>query len=406
MSAMTGSGWLIAPIGVEVLPGPSLLAGIARGPGLTAHRSVRGPLPRVGIDELIDLAARTGLRGRGGAGFPLENKLRAVRRAHRPPVVVNVCEGEPLSAKDAALAVVAPHLVLDGAVLAARALGSRTVHLAVPGERPVVGASLAGAVGERHPREDGVRFALHTARPGFVSGQARAVLELIEGRENLPVTGLRPATLTGLRGRPTLLNNAETFAQLAAVALPSWQEGAPAHRALTTLLTVDDGGERRVREVPLGTPWHEVLGPQARRGHVLVGGFHGRWASAGALDCLTISQEDMERCGLTLGAGVVFVPPGCPVDATSRIVSFLAGQTAGRCGPCMNGLPALASLVSDLADGCADRNEVARISRVVTGRGACAHPDGTAAMVESALHALDGELARHARGQCAWSGSS
>lgn len=391
-------------LGVDVSRGQALLAGIMSGPGLTSHRALRGPLPHIGARDLVERIERAGLRGRGGAGFPFADKLRAARQGRRPPVVVNACEGEPLSAKDSVLAVVAPHLVLDGAVLAARALGSRTVHVAVSGDRPIVGESLAGAIGQRDRHEDRVRFELHVARPGFVSGQAGAVLELIEGRPNLPVTRPGPATLKGIRGRPTLLSNAETFAHVAAVVLSPVTEDAATHLGQTTLLTVSDQQGRRVVEVPMGTPWREVLDPRMLHGAVLVGGFHGRWAPAGALGAMTVSHEDMERRGLALGAGVAFAPAGCPLDATARIVSYLAGQTAGRCGPCLNGLPALADLVSALADGHGNRVEVERISRLVTGRGACAHPDGTAAMVSSALLAFGDEVTRHALGECAWTG--
>ncbi|MDX6375341.1 MAG: hypothetical protein QOD98_4329 [Nocardioidaceae bacterium] len=395
---------VVAPLGVEVLPGSSLLAGIRSGPGLASHRALRGPLPHVSTSHLVGTVEQAALGGRGGAGFPFAEKLRAVQRARRPPVVVNACEGEPLSAKDSVLAVLAPHLVLDGAVLAARVLGSRTVHVVVPGDRPIVQESIGRAVRERDAREDGVKFDVHLARPGFVSGQARAVLELIEGRENLPVTGLRPATLEGLRGRPTLLSNAETFAHVAALMLRPASADIPASAGQTTLLTVDDEERRRVLEVQLGTPWRDVLDPVALRGPVLVGGFHGRWAPQGALETMTVSHVDMQRRGLTLGAGVTFVPRGCPVVATARIAAYLAGETAGRCGPCLNGLPALAGLVSDLADGRGDRSEVVRIARLVTGRGSCAHPDGTAAMVASAVLALDDEFGRHALGDCSWDG--
>jgi NADH:ubiquinone oxidoreductase subunit F (NADH-binding) len=167
-------------------------------------------------------------------------------------------------------------------------------------------------------------------------------------------------------------------------------------------LTLTDQERRRVVEVRIGTPWRDVLDPWLLRRPVLVGGFHGRWAPAGLLEKLTVSRVAMERRGLTLGAGIVFAPPGCPLDVTARIVGYLAGQTAGRCGPCLNGLPALAELVSDLADGHGDRAGVERISRLVTGRGACAHPDGTAAMVASALLALGEEVTRHALGECSW----
>lgn len=392
----------VRALGVEVEAGVGLLAGIAAGPSLAEHRVLRGAVPDATLDDLVARSERAGLRGRGGAGFPFAAKLSALRGARRPEIVVNVCEGEPLSAKDAVLAVLAPHLLLDGATLVARALGARTVRVVAPGERAIVAEFLGRAVAEREPREDRVRFELHTADPGFVSGQARAVLELIAGRENLPVTGRGPATREGLNGRPTLLSNAETWAQLAGMVLAPLTEHAARRPGRTTLLTVNTPARRRVLEVGLGTPWRSVLDPESLAGAVLVGGFHGRWAAPGQLAGLTVSPDDLASHGLVLGAGVVFVPRGCPVATTVRIVSRLARESAGRCGPCLNGLPELARLIGALANGHGDHGEVDRIARLVTGRGACAHPDATAAMAVSAMSALSSEFAAHAQSGCSW----
>nr|WP_281369022.1 NADH-ubiquinone oxidoreductase-F iron-sulfur binding region domain-containing protein [Nocardioides ungokensis] len=106
--------------------------------------------------------------------------------------------------------------------------------------------------------------------------------------------------------------------------------------------------------------------------------------------------------GTPLGAGVLLVPDAdtCPVELTSRIVTFLAGQSAGRCGPCLNGLPALAAAVRDLATGWGGAARAGELAALVRGRGACAHPDGTARLVRSLLATLSHEVAEHAAGGC------
>ncbi len=401
MTVGTATRWGPSGLDVDVCPGPSLLAGIDAGPSLTAHRSMRGDVPRLTLPELLPAAIH--LDGRGGAGFPLSRKLEGLARARRPPVVVNLAEGEPVSAKDAVLAALAPHLVLDGAVAAAYALGSREVHLVVPGERDVVALALQTALSERdHGRW---RFRLHRARPGFVSGQSRAVLELIEGRENRPVTSWESATVSGLGGRPTLLSNAETFAQLAARLLrPLGPSGIP-NEPGTTLLTLAIGDARPlVREVELGTPWAEVLQPDALRAPVLVGGYHGCWVPPNGLADLPVSRRALADRGLSLGAGVVMVAAGCPVRVTAHIAAHLALESAGRCGPCVRGLPTLAHLVGDLAAGRGEVAEVRRIAALVDGRGACAHPDGTARLVRSMLEAYGTEVEEHAHGRCRYLG--
>jgi len=395
--------------GLLVETGPALLATVDDGPGLVAHRRRLGPRRTASAAEVLAAAEAVGLRGRGGAAFPFAIKLRTVLEgSRRPVVVVNLSEGEPLSAKDHALALVAPHLVLDGALGVAHAIGAAQVHLALPGERPGVRRSMFAALAERH---DAGKVRCHIASPRFVAGQERAVIELIAGRENLPVTTWRPAATSGVRGRPTLLSNAETWAQLGLLL----QGGVEAYRQLgtdsepgTTLLTVTASGQPRlVREtaygVPFGTAVPELVAP-GRAGLVLLGGFHGTWVSRKRLARTALSVDRLRQIGAALGAGVVHLPPAgqCPVRRSAEIVALLAGESAGRCGPCRFGLPALGAAIGRLAAGTADATEVARLAALVTGRGACAHPDGTVRLVRSLLGEAEEEVRDHALGRCSY----
>jgi NADH:ubiquinone oxidoreductase subunit F (NADH-binding) len=381
-------------------------------PDLATHRALRGPLPRLGRQDLLDLADGSALRGRGGAGFPFATKLDATlaSRSRRRHVVVNLSEGEPASAKDLALALHQPHLVLDGAVLVAVALGTREIHVVVPGEHPAARTAITRAVAERarDDRRSGwrLRWRLHAAEPGFVSGESTAVVELVEGRVNLPVTRWQPTAVSGVGGRPTLLSNGETFAQLAALALDHAAgravPGTPAEPG-TRLLSIGDGARTtRVLEVAHGTPWRHVLSPAELAGPVLLGGYHGTWAAPGVLAGMSVSHASSGAAGLGLGAGVV-LPLGagaCPLRTTADVARYLACQSAGRCGPCVHGLPALATaLDAFLAGGPVE--PVERLLELVEGRGACAHPDGTARLVRSALVAFPDEVSAHALGGCA-----
>jgi NADH:ubiquinone oxidoreductase subunit F (NADH-binding) len=395
---------------LEVEPGPSLLAGALDGPGLEAHVVRHGRLPRLTAAHLAATLEANGLRGRGGAAFPFARKLRAATRHRgRRVVVVNLSEGEPASHKDAALARVAPHLVLDGAVVVAHALHAREVHLVLPGDRPGVVAAVHEALRERADagglRDDRVRWRLHEAGDHFVAGQSAAVLELMAGNPNLPVSTWRPTAERGHRGRPTLLSNAETFAHVAATVLGA--PGTGAEDCGTTLLTLDgDAGAARVREVRLGLSWRHVLSPAELASPVLLGGYHGTWAAPRALERQRVSRADLDDAGLTLGAGVVLpLRSGCPVTRTARLVTYLAGQSAGRCGPCVHGLPALAEAVTSLAAPTSSRSsraEASRLAALVDRRGACAHPDGTARLVRSLLAAYGDEVAAHAEGGCTY----
>lgn len=387
---------------LRIAEGPRLLAGIGDGPSLTAHRS-HWPAPRtVSVEQLANLADRMQLRGRGGAGFPFATKLRTAAK-RGAVVVVNVSEGEPASFKDAALALVRPHLILDGAELAARALGAGVVHVVLPGEHAEVRRALLAAIEERH---GGPRFRTHTADERFVAGQARAVLELLAGRPNLPVTAWQPEAVAGHRGKPTLLSNAETYAQLAA----AHALGADGFAAIgmptepgTTLLTFNgESAGPVVREVAFGTPWSVIVAAEVLDAPVLVGGFHGTWLPAGALRGSVVSRAELLRLGANIGAGIVLplAMGACPVDETARIVGYLAGQSAGRCGPCVNGLPALAAAMDEVADGSGGRDRVAQLVGLLPGRGACAHPDGTVRLVASLVRSFEAEIDNHAAGAC------
>jgi NADH:ubiquinone oxidoreductase subunit F (NADH-binding) len=390
-----------------VAPGPRLLAHLGSGPGLAAHTALHGPRPAPLLDDLLGALRPVDVRGRGGAGFPLARKVEtAAASSGRPTVVVNLSEGEPASAKDAALALAAPHTVLDGAAAVAHALRSREVHLVLPREAPDVVAAVRLALHERRGegRDGRLRWTEHLAAPRFVAGQAWAVLELLAGRENLPVTAWQPESRRGYKARPTLLSNAETFAQVAAVlrlGVASYASVGTVEEPGTCLLTVDgDSREPRVVEVAHGTPWSEVLGPRVQD-PVLLGGYHGTWVGPGALAGLTVSRGGLAQHGLALGAGVVLPETGCPVEVTASVTAYLASESAGRCGPCVNGLPALAATMARVAAGDAAAVDRAReLAGLVTRRGACAHPDGTARLVRSLLDAYDEEVAAHASGGC------
>ena len=382
------------------LAGPLLLAG--DGADLDAHRSRWGRPEHLSAQDLVRRCRSLDLRGRGGAAFPVAEKLAAVERGRgRPVVVVNVSEGEPASHKDATLATVSPHLVLDGALTVARALGAREVHLVSP---PHGLPALETAARQRPER---TRVTVHRAAERFVAGQSSAVLELLAGRPGLPVTSRQPAATSGHRGRPTLLSNAETFAVLGVLATAGpeavLRHGTPQEPG-TSLLTIDGDGPaatRQVLEVSHGTRWADVL-PEERLDHpVLLGGYHGTWAPAGALHGLTVSRRGVASAGLSLGAGVVLPTDGrCAVRRTAEVLDYLAGQSARRCGPCLHGLPALASAFRAVVDGHPRLQEVRRLAGLVEGRGACAHPDGTARLVRSLLAACPDLVEAHLEGTC------
>jgi NADH:ubiquinone oxidoreductase subunit F (NADH-binding)/ferredoxin len=382
---------------------------------LASHQEIFGLLPRVTAADLVSMAERVDLRGRGGAAFPFARKLQAVMRSaaagrSSSVVLVNGCEGEPGSVKDTTLLLRSPYLVLGGAMLAARALRAREIVVSVAGNGGPVARSVAAAI-KAEPQLR--RFGRVVEVPDrFVSGEGGALVNAVNGNAAVPPGRKRLASDSGVAGRPTLLSNAETFAQLAVLALLGPERYAAAGTADepgTLLLTVGGNAVRpAVVEVPAGTPLGTVLDMcQARPGGgVLVGGYHGKWLPVQTAYGVPVSRAGLEAAGGALGAGVV-LPLGegtCPLGEVARIARYLAAESSGQCGPCKLGLPGLARALSMLADGSGGMEALEgarRTAAAVRGRGACHHPDGTARFVLSALDVFADDLAAHVfRGGC------
>jgi NADH:ubiquinone oxidoreductase subunit F (NADH-binding) len=298
--------------------------------------------------------------------------------------------------------------VLDGAQIVARALRAVAVHVVVPGERPPVERAVGLALAERTDRTD-VPMTLHTAERRFVAGESSAVLELIAGRPNVPITTSQPTAASGVDRRPTVLSNAETYAQLAMLvhldADGYCALGTPAEPG-TRLLTIDGDGPRpTVVEVAHGTRLEPLLAAadtDAAAG-LLIGGYHGTWIGADRISALSVTTQSITAAGAAIGAGVLLPlrDGSCPVRRTAAVVAYLAGESANRCGPCRFGLPSLANAVRDLALGVVDRlSRIHQLMDAVEGRGACHHPDGTTRSVRSLLAVFPEEVGAHVAGAC------
>ncbi|MEV0265231.1 NADH-ubiquinone oxidoreductase-F iron-sulfur binding region domain-containing protein [Streptomyces sp. NPDC050617] len=396
---------------------PRLTAGFGEAERLErrAHLVVHGSMPSLTEDQVTEVADTIGLRGRGGAGFPFARKMRAVgeaarRRGVRPAVVVNGCEGEPACRKDAVLLRRAPHLVLDGALLAAGALGARTLVVGVTREatEESVRAALAEqGLADRRGRTLRARVVRLPER--LVSGEASALLRGADGGPPLPPGRRVHASEEGLGGVPTLLSNTETFAQLALAARLGTARYATTGTLAepgTLLLTVAGAvGRPLVVEAPSGVPLPYVLescGAEPAPPGVLIGGYHGAWLDQATAYGAALSYEGLRAQGGTLGAGAVLPLPAatCPLGETVRAALWLAAESAGQCGPCRLGLPALAGALADVVGG-GGRDALEAVRRAapsVRGRGACGHPDGAARFVLSALTAFTDDLAAHVLG--------
>jgi NADH:ubiquinone oxidoreductase subunit F (NADH-binding) len=403
---------------------PRLLANVMTPHPLNLDEHLReyGPVPLPGRGSrhdragFIDLVERAGLTGRGGAGFPTATKLRAVASGGGDAAVVaNGAEGEPASFKDRLLLTRLPHLVLDGIALAAAAVRARDAYLCVHHGQQDVLAALQTAVRDRKSaRADPVKIRVTQIPARYVSSEQSAIVHYLNGGPATPTFSPPRTHESGVHGRPTLVNNVETLANLALIARygDRWFRGVGLPSAPgSTLLSV--GGavcKPGIYEIALGTTIGQVLtlaGLAEPLQAVLTGGYFGSWLRADVAWQVPMTHADLRAAGGALGAGVLIALPAssCGLAETARVLGYLAGETAGQCGPCVMGLPALAGAVEDLAyRGGRDRqrDRVTRFQRLVDGRGACRHPDGASQFAASALAAFSADACLHEEhGPCA-----
>lgn len=378
-------------------------AGMPRG----SRRSDTGATESV----LADLT-RSGLRGRGGGGFPLATKLDAVRRARGAPVVVvNGTEGEPMSVKDRMLLESLPHLVLDGAFHLARALGTADVVVAVDASFRDAGESVRRALTERP--DVGRRMTqprIVSVPSGYVTGQEAAVVNFVNNGIPRPLTQPPRVSARGVHRRPTLMSNAETLAHVALIARhgPDWfRQLGSADEPGSALVTLS-GGVRApgVYEIEYGSQLGSLVdaagGVTEPARAFLFGGYGGSWIDGAAATTLRLSSKSLRSLRASLGAGMIVVLPqsACPVAEVTRVAAWMSDQGAAQCGPCINGLGSIADALADVCEGRAGRDafgDIRRWSELVVGRGACAHPDGAARFVTTALSVFAAEFDDHAR---------
>ncbi len=415
--------------------GLDIAAGLGCGPaGWPATRLLAGPKAQSGAESLLahsrrlgrihlpgscegalEIAAASGLTGRGGGEFPFAEKLRAALSGHQPPlVVVNGSEGEPASRKDRTLLELRPHTVLDGACWTAAAIRAPEVVIYLEPTRSRAWQSVSGAIWERGSA--GIHdpaFRLVAAPDYFVAGETSAVVAVLEGIGPMPSRRAVPVARCGAGGRPTVVSNTETFAHVGLIGRfgPDWfrQAGSPRSPG-STLVTL--GGSvaipglvvEVIEPVAIGALLQEfgklAEVPQA----VLVGGYSGRWVDGHVLNEVPLDRALLRSSGHGLGCGLLAPLPAraCGLGVTLRLLDFLAGESSGQCGSCVFGLPTLVAALADIVAGRSGRrgpSRLLRLSMELEGRGGCAHPDGAIDLLQSSLRVFSDDADRHARGQ-------
>jgi len=303
-------------------------------------------------------------------------------------VVINGAEGEPGSVKDAVVMQTQPHLVLDGAMNVAEIIGARDIIIWLEESAHASADSMGKAIAERqHSGDPLLPITMMWAPSGYLSGESTAVIAGVRGEPVAPTHTLDRARPWG-HDLPILVHNVETLARVGMLGHTGAGE-YPRTVLITLSLSIEEGvlTDRRVVEAGVSDTIGDVFDRHGvdAASWILLGGFAGTWHQADQARLLPLAPDLLRNNGLSLGAGIVIVVPRGRelLPQAAAIAHIMAGESAGQCGPCVFGLPAVAKALDRGRLG-----DVMDLSMMIKGRGGCGLPDGVLRMVESAVDVL------------------
>jgi NADH-quinone oxidoreductase subunit F len=378
--------------------------------------------------DLIQLVKDSGLRGRGGAGFPTGMKWSFVPQDSGKPtyVTVNYDESEPGTCNNRELVERDPHRLIEGSAIAARAIECHTAFIYIRGEylwqglvlqRALDEAYAAGLLGNAIAGTDyDLDIVLHHGAGAYICGEETALLNSLEGLRGQP--RLRPPfpAVEGLYASPTVINNVETLMNVPDIVVHGAQwfrENGTEKSPGTKMFTVSGKVERPGNyEVPMGTPFRTLLEEYAGGvlgGHRLKaftpGGSSTPMLTVEHLD-VNLDYESVAAAGSLLGTGAIMVmdETDCVVAAAERMVRFYAHESCGKCTPCREGSWWATRVLGRLEDGYGREEDVPLMHDMGTNilfRAFCALADGTASVINSSLKHFGEEYEEHVRlGRC------
>ena len=378
----------------------------ARG-GYQALRKILG-VPGMTPEQVLAEVKESGLRGRGGAGFPTGLKWSFMPRAYpgQKYLVCNSDEGEPGTCKDRDLLMFNPHIVIEGMAIAAYVMGIRTGYNYIHGEIFEVYERFEAALQEARDAGylgdgilgSGYSFQLH-AHHGFgayICGEETALLESLEGKKGQPRFKPPFPASFGLYGKPTTINNTETFAAVPWIVNNGGQAyleiGKP-NNGGTKIYSVSGDVERPGNyEIPLGTPFSTLLelAGGVRGGRklkaVIPGGSSAPVVPAATMMDVTMDYDSIAKAGSMLGSGAVIVmdETRCMVKSLLRLSYFYAHESCGQCTPCREGTGWLHRMVDRIEHGkgrMADIDLLNSVADNIQGRTICALGDAAAMLL-------------------------
>ena len=377
-------------------------------------------------DAVINEVKESGLRGRGGAGFPTGTKWSFIDSNSPKPkyLVINADESEPGTCKDMPLLLTTPHFLVEGAVIAAYAIGARHAFIYLRGEVLPVLRRLQAAVDEAYAAgylgDDilGSGYSLdlivHAGAGAYICGEETALLDSLEGRRGQP--RLRPPfpAVAGLYACPTVVNNVESIASVPPIMANGvdWFKSMGTEKSPGFTLYSLSGHVTRPGqyEAPLGVTLRELLdyAGGVRAGHELKfwtpGGSSTPLLTAEHLD-VPLDYEGMASAGSMLGTKAlqIFYETTCVVRAVRRWTQFYAHESCGKCTPCREGTYWLAQIYERLETGSGqeeDLDKLLDIADAILGKSFCALGDGAASPIISSLKYFRAEYEAHLDGGC------
>ncbi len=363
------------------------------------YKALHKVLTTMTPEEVIDEVSKSGLRGRGGAGFPTGLKWKFCRQVENDVkyMICNGDEGDPGAFMNRLTAEGDPHRVLEGLIIAAYAIGANQGYIFVRAEKPLMAEHLAKAIEDAEGYgllgDDilGSGYSLHVktmlSAGAFVCGEETAMMAAIEGKRAMPRPRPPFPATKGLWGEPTTINNVETLAHVPTII----DEGAEKYTEIGTgkskgtkvYCLAGDVTRTGAAEVPIGTSLRRLIFdigggvPGGKRFKaVQIGGPSGGCLPESQLD-LDLDYETLQEAGAIMGSGGIIIidEDTCVVDLSHYFMNFTTAESCGQCTPCRIGLQAMLAIVKRLTEGEGVVEDIAtleQLSKTITDSSLCA----------------------------------
>jgi NADH-quinone oxidoreductase subunit F len=377
--------------------------------------------------QVIETVSASGLRGRGGAGFPAGRKWSFMPKdpGIEKYVCVNTDEGEPGTFKDRELVEKDPHQIIEGVIIASYAVGARRAFVYIRGEfflgvkrwiKAIDDAYAKGFLGKNIlGSEFSLDLSVHRGAGAYICGEETALIESLEGKRGEPrIKPPYPANV-GLWGKPTLVHNVETLANIPHIINRGAQwyasMGTPKSTGPKIFCVSGHVRNRGIFELPLGIPLREIIEEHAggmtsdkKLKAVIPGGASTPMLTPEQLDT-PMAFETLEAAGSMLGTGAVIVmdEDTCMVDVARRLMRFFAHESCGHCTPCRVGTQHMLGILERLEGGKGQAGDIARLEELANGiRGHTFCPMGDAAVspIFSGLKLFRDEYDYHVHHKC------